>query len=93
MAGKAEIVESIANRVDGISKKQAAEAFDAVFESIRDNLGEGARISLPGFGTFSVSSRAVRQGRNPATGQPITIPAQNSVRFKVAKDLKTAVNT
>jgi DNA-binding protein HU-beta len=92
MAGKAHIVDAVANSVDGINKKQAGEAFDAVFDSITKYLRKGERVTLPGFGSFSVSKRAARKGRNPATGKEIQIKASKNARFKAGKDLKTAVN-
>lgn len=91
MAGKADIVDEVAAKVD-VSKKQAADAFDAVLEAITSSLKEGERVQLPGFGSFSVSRREARMGRNPATGARIHIPASNSVRFKMGKDLKESVN-
>ncbi len=92
MAVKADIVESVANGVEGLTKKQAADAFDTVFNSIASFLATGDRVQLPGFGSFSVNPRPERQGRNPATGEAITIKASNAVRFKVGKELKAAVN-
>lgn len=92
MAGKADIVDQVADSVDGITKKQAGEAFDAVFDSITGFLSRGDRVTLPGFGSFSVTHRAARKGRNPATGQEITIPASKNARFKAGKDLKGSVN-
>jgi len=93
MAGKADLVDAIAQSVDGITKKQAGEAFDAIFDSITDYLEDGDRVQVPSFGTFSITERAERQGRNPATGATITIPASKNVRFKAGKDLKEAVNS
>lgn len=92
MAGKADIVKQVAQSVEGISNSQAAALFDQIFGTIRSNLEKGEKVTIPGFGTFSLSERAERQGRNPATGQAITIPAQKSVKFKPGKDLKEAVN-
>lgn len=92
MAGKADIVDAVADSVDGITKKQAGEAFDAVFDSITRYLKKGQRVTLPGFGSFSVSKRAARKGRNPATGQEINIPASKNAKFKPGKDLKESVN-
>ena len=91
MAGKADIVDSVAN-ASGVTKGQAAEIFDATFSAISDCLANGERVQVPGFGTFSISERAEREGRNPATGKTITIAASKSVRFKPGKDLKEAVN-
>ncbi|MEM9293919.1 MAG: HU family DNA-binding protein [Acidobacteriota bacterium] len=92
MAGKADIVDAVVDSVEGITKKQAGEAFDAVFDVITDVLADGERVSVPGFGTFSVSHREERKGRNPRTGESITIAASNSARFKAGKDLKEALN-
>ena len=91
MAGKADIVDQIAAGAD-LSKKQAADAFDAALGAIRGALSNGERVQLPGFGSFNVSHRKARTGRNPATGASIFIPASNNVRFKAGKDLKGAVN-
>lgn len=92
MAGKADIVDQLANDVEGMTKKQAGEAFDAVFQHISNALADEDRVQVPGFGTFSVSFRKERQGLNPQTKQPITIPASKSVRFKPGKQLKDSVN-
>lgn len=92
MAGKADVVEHIVDAVDGITKKQAAEAFDAAFASIQRHLKKGDRVQIQGFGSFSVSERAAREGRNPATGAKIRIKASKNVRFKPGKELKDSVN-
>ena len=91
MAGKSDIVDAIAANA-GVTKKQAADALDATVGSITSALKNGERVQVPGFGSFTVSHRAARTGRNPATGASIFIRASNSVRFKVGKDLKGAVN-
>jgi DNA-binding protein HU-beta len=93
MAGKADIVDHVASNVEGITKKQAGDALDAVVEAIADNLKDGDRVSIPGLGSFSVADRAARTGRNPATGATIQIPASKAVKFKVAKDLKEDINS
>jgi DNA-binding protein HU-beta len=92
MAGKADIVNSMADSVEGLTRRQAAEALDAVFNAIRDALRSGEGAKVPGFGSFTVSERAARKGRNPATGESINIKASKTVRFKVGKELKEAVN-
>jgi DNA-binding protein HU-beta len=92
MAGKADIVDSVVSKVDGITKKQATEAFDAIFDCVTDYLKSGDRVQIGSFGSFSVSERASRKGRNPATGASITIPASKNVRFKPASTLKESVN-
>ena len=92
MAGKADIVNGIVDRVEGLTRRQAAEALDAVFTTIVDALRSGEGAKVPGFGSFSISERAARKGRNPATGESINIKASKTVRFKVGKELKESVN-
>ena len=92
MAGKADIVSAIAAGAD-LSKKQAGDAFDAALAAIEATLVNGDRVQLPGFGSFSITRRAARTGRNPATGASIFIQASNNVRFKMGKDLKSSVNS
>ncbi len=93
MAGKAEVVDHIVASVDGLTKKQAGEAMEAVFACITSHLANGDKVQVPGFGNFVTSQRAERQGRNPATGEAITIAASTNVRLKPAKALKDAVNS
>jgi DNA-binding protein HU-beta len=92
MAGKAELVNSIVESVQDLSRRQAAEAFEAVFSAITAALKAGESAKVPGFGSFAVSERAARKGRNPATGESINIRASKSVRFKAGKELKESVN-
>jgi DNA-binding protein HU-beta len=87
MAGKADLVERIAG-LTGIPKTHVAMVYDSIFEISGEMLAEGDKVSVPNFGTFMLSERPERQGRNPATGEPITIRASKSVRFKVSKNLK-----
>jgi DNA-binding protein HU-beta len=92
MAGKADIVDALAGGVEGMSRKQAAEAFDTVFEAIGKHLRKDDRVQTPGFGSFAVSRRGARKGRNPSTGAAITIKASRGVRFKPGKELKESLN-
>jgi DNA-binding protein HU-beta len=92
MAGKADLVNGIVERVEGLTRRQAAEALDAVFDTIVEAVRSGEGAKVPGFGSFSLSERAARKGRNPATGESINIKASKSVRFRVGKELKEAVN-
>ncbi len=84
---KAEFVSSIATKT-GLTKAAAAEAVDAFIGTVAEVLKAGDKITLPGFGTFSVSARAARTGRNPQTGAEIKIPASKSGKFSAGKDLK-----
>ena len=81
---KAELTEAVAARAD-ISKSQAGDAVDAVFDSVQSALAGGQSVSLVGFGTFSVSDRAARTGRNPRTGETIQIAASRAPKFKAGK--------
>lgn len=92
MAGKADIVSTIAEEA-GISKKEAQAAYDAFVGYVAQTCQSGERCAVPGLGTFAISERKARTGRNPQTGASINIPASRNVRFKAGKDLKTAVNT
>ena len=91
MPNKAELIAAVAEQA-GLSAKDAGAALDAVVGEITNALKSGERVALPGFGTFSVGSRAARQGRNPQTGATIQIKASNVVKFKPAKKLKESVN-
>lgn len=91
MAGKSDIVDAVASAT-GLTKKDASDALDAITDSITASLADGDRVQLPNFGSFSISERAAREGRNPATGDTIQIPASKNVRFKAGKALKDAVN-
>jgi DNA-binding protein HU-beta len=93
MAGKADLINSVVDSVDGLTRRQATEAFEAVFAAIADAVRSGESAKVPGFGSFSLSERAARKGRNPATGQTINIRASKSVRFKPGKELKESVNS
>lgn len=91
MAGKADIVSTLADKA-GITKKEAAAAYDAFVDHVTGALKKGERCAVPGLGSFAVSSRKARTGRNPRTNEQITIPASKGVRFKAGKDLRDAVN-
>jgi DNA-binding protein HU-beta len=92
MAGKGDIINEMAEQA-GISKKEATAAFDAFVGYIAGLCQRGERCAIPGLGSFSVSQRKAREGRNPRTNEKIMIPASKNVRFKAGKDLKEAVNT
>jgi len=87
---KQEFVDQIADRA-GLSKKDAAGAVDAFLDAVEDALKRGSEVSFSGFGKFSVSQRAAREGRNPATGERIQIAASRVPRFTAGAGLKKAV--
>ena len=88
---KAELIDKAAAQ-SKVSKAEAGRVLDSVIGSVTQALAKGESVTLVGFGTFSVSSRAARQGRNPQTGSPISIAASKVPRFKAGKSLKDAVN-
>ena len=88
---KGDLIDAVAKASD-ITKAQAGDAVNAVFSSIEGALKKGDKASFVGFGTYSVSHRAARDGRNPATGATIKIKAKNVVKFKAGKGLTDAVN-
>ena len=88
---KAELVEAIAAKT-GLTKADANRALDATFEVSTKALKKGERVPVAGFGTFNVSKRKAREGRNPQTGATVKIPARKAVTFKAGTPLKDAVN-
>ncbi len=83
---KAELIAKLAEDA-GITKTQANEALDSFVEAVSKTLKSGGKVTLVGFGTFSVSKRAARNGRNPQTGEVIKIKARKVARFKAGKEL------
>ena len=76
----------------GISKAAAKAALESLTDNITNTLKDGGKVALVGWGTWSVSNRAARSGRNPQTGKTIDIAAKNVVKFKAGSDLSSAVN-
>ncbi len=87
---KGDLIAKIADDA-GLSKAQAGEALNSVLDSVTATLKKGGKVTLVGFGTFSVSERAARTGRNPQTGAEIKIAAKKVVKFKAGKELSEAV--
>jgi DNA-binding protein HU-beta len=88
---KADLIEKISKDA-GINKTQADRAITSFLGGIEMALRKGGRVTLIGFGTFSVSSRQARTGRNPQTGQPVKIAAKKVAKFSPGGELKAAVN-
>lgn len=88
---KSELIDAIA-KAAGLTKADAGKALDAITSSVADALKSGDSVSLIGFGTFKVSKRAARTGRNPRTGEELKIAASNAPVFTAGKALKDAVN-
>ena len=88
---KTELVAAMAEKA-GLSKKDAEAALKAFTETVAEELKKGEKIALVGFGTFEVSERAAREGRNPRSGETMTIAACKAPKFKAGKALKDAIN-
>ena len=88
---KTELVAAIAEKAE-LSKKDAEQALKAFTEVVGEELKKGEKIQVVGFGTFEVSERAAREGRNPQTGETMTIKASKSPKFKAGKALKDSLN-
>ena len=90
MASKKDLIAKVVEATE-LTKKDSAAAVDAVFAAVADFLASGEKVQLIGFGNFEVRERAERQGRNPQTGEPLTIAASKVPAFKAGKALKDAV--
>ena len=88
---KTELIASVATKTE-LTKKDAEKAVKAVFDTVAEELAEGGKVQVIGFGTFEVRERAARKGRNPQNGKTITIAASKSPAFKAGKGLKEQVN-
>jgi len=88
---KAELIDAMASKA-GLSKADSKRALDAFIDTTSGSLKKGDRVALVGFGSFSVSKRSARKGRNPRTGKEIDIAAKNVVKFKAGAELSGNVN-
>ena len=88
---KADLVEKVANEAE-MTKKDAEQLVEIIFDSIITTLNKGEKIELRGFGSFRVRQRNARQGRNPKTGSAVNIPAKRVAYFKPGKELKEIIN-
>lgn len=88
---KKDLIDAVAKEAD-LTKEKAGVAVDAVLEHIKSTMKKGDEVRIPDFGTFKVAKRKAREGRNPATGQTIQIPASRVAKFTPSKGLKDALN-
>lgn len=88
---KAEMISSLAEKNE-LTKAQTERVFNSIFDMFKDELAKGNDIAISGFGSFKVSKRAAREGRNPQTNEKIKIPARKAVTFKAGSALKDIVN-
>ena len=88
---KSELIDAVAAKA-GLSKTDASKALAATLESVTEALKSGDKVALIGFGTFNVSLRAARTGKNPQTGEALAIPASKAAKFKAGRQLKDSVD-
>lgn len=89
---KNDLADKVAERT-GLAASEARQALEAAIDAVADELAAGGEVALAGFGKFSVSHRAARQGRNPATGETINIAASKAAKFSAASALKSRLNS
>ena len=89
---KSVLIEKIAEKVEGLSKKQTEVVIEEIFESIKDSLSKGGKVEIRGFGNFKLRSRNARKARNPKTGESVDVPPKKVPYFKVGKELREMVN-
>jgi DNA-binding protein HU-beta len=87
---KSDLIERLAGKAD-LTRPRAEELLDFLLNDVTEALKQGEKVNISGFGTFTVSNRKARTGRNPKTGEPIEIPASRSAKFKAGKTLKEAL--
>ena len=88
---KSDVIQDVAG-VSGVSKSDVEKVLDAFFDTVRSTAGKGDRLAWPSFGSFSVTQRQARTGRNPRTGEPVPIAASKALKFTASSALKTALN-
>lgn len=89
---KSVLIEKIAEKMEGLSKKQVEVIVETVFDSIKDALAKGGKVEIRGFGNFRLRNRNARKARNPKTGESVSVPPKKVPFFKVGKELREMVN-
>jgi len=89
---KSDLIERLAVKAE-LTRPRAEELIDSILNDVTEALKKGEKVNISGFGTFTVSNRKARTGRNPKTGEPIEIPASRSAKFKPGKTLKEALSS
>jgi integration host factor subunit beta len=89
---KSALIEKIAEKLEGLSKKQTEVIIETIFESIKETLAKGGKVEIRGFGNFRLRSRNARKARNPKTGAAVDVPPKKVPYFKVGKELREMVN-
>jgi DNA-binding protein HU-beta len=91
VVNKSDVIQDVAG-VSGVSKSDVEKVIDAFFDTVRSAASNGDRVAWPSFGSFSVSQRQARTGRNPRTGEPVPIAASKALKFSASSSLKSALN-
>lgn len=89
---KSVLIDKVAERVEGLTRKQTEIIVETVFEGIKEALAKGEKIEIRGFGNFRLKQRRPRKARNPKTGESVDVPSKRVLHFKVGKALKDALN-
>ncbi len=89
---KAELIEKVSEKIQGLTKKQTEVIVNSIFNSIKESLAKGNKIEIRGFGSFRIRQRRQRDGRNPKTGASVSVPAKRVPFFKAGKELKEIVD-
>jgi integration host factor subunit beta len=89
---KSELIQVIASKQSNLTKEDVESAVNCIFNRINEELGHGGRIEIRGFGAFSIRQHAAKMGRNPRTGEKVSVPRKNSVHFKPGTKLRERVN-
>jgi len=89
---KAELIEAVLGKVSNLTRKEAANSVDVVFDTMKETLGRGESIKISAFGNFVVRDKQARKGRNPQTGEEIVIEARRVLTFKPSQVLKNTLN-
>ncbi len=89
---KSVLIEKIAEKVKGLTKKQTEVILETVFMSIKETLANGGKVEIRGFGNFKLRSRKARKARNPKTGESVDVPPKKVPYFKVGKELREMIN-
>lgn len=89
---KSALIDKVAEKAEGLTRKQTEIIVDTVFEGIREALAKGEKVEIRGFGNFRLKQRRPRRARNPKTGDSVDVPAKRVLHFKVGKALKDALN-
>jgi integration host factor subunit beta len=89
---KSVLIEKIAEKLEGLSKKQTEVIIETIFESVKESLAQGGKVEIRGFGNFRLRNRNARKARNPKTGAAVDVPPKKVPYFKVGKELREMVN-